>query len=426
MTQRPLPTPWNVYNLVRSPFFQQPLESGEQTPRPLSLFVGREAELRRLRGAIHGAGENATVQAIAGAPGVGKTTLVKELKALALDDGYLTTDSYVAVLPDDTTDGLFGRVLGALYDTVLANRPQAGDNPAMADAKVLVRATRLTSGGLTLTIPGIGGLGGSRGASVVTPKDIMIDGPRVMRDLTRMVQGSDARGVLLHLNNLENLSEADATRAAEVLRALRDVMLLHNGLHYLIVGTTDAVSLAVNTHAQVRSVVSTLVLAPLTLAEVHTLLRARYAHLRVDPNRPAAPPVDDAAVAALYEFFRGDLRGLLKALEDGVSVLIGLEDTPARPLTLDELRPVLHQRYAAELTALPEQTRVAQLTKWGTTAPTAVQTQKSLQKLWNLSQGPVSTAVGYLTRQGYVIALPRTGANPIQYVLSGVSRLIFG
>ncbi|HEX9483591.1 MAG TPA: ATP-binding protein [Gemmatimonadaceae bacterium] len=426
MVQRPIPTSWNVYNLLRSPFFQQPLESGEQTPRPLSLFVGREAELKRLRGTIHGAGENATVQAIAGAPGVGKTTLVKELKALALEDGYLTTDSYVAILPNDTPEGLFGRVLGALYDTILANRPQSGDNSAMADAKVLVRATRLTSGGITLTIPGIGGIGGTHGTSVVTPKDLLIDGPRVMRDLTRMVQTSDARGTLLHLNNLENLSESDAMRAAEILRALRDIMLLHNGLHYVLVGTADAVNMAVNTHAQVRSIVGTLVLAPFTIDEVHALLRARYDHLRVDPTRPAMSPVDANAAATLYDFFRGDLRGLLKALEDGVGVLIGLDHATAQPLTLDELRPVLQQGYASELAALPEQKRIAQLTKWGTTAPASVQTQKSLGTLWQLSQGAVSTAVSYLTRQGYVVALPRTGTNPIQYVLSGVSRLIFG
>ena len=426
MSQRPLPTPWNVYNLVQSPFFQQALESGEQTPRPLSLFVGRAIELTRLRDTIHGAGDNATVQAIAGAPGIGKTTLVQELKALALEDGYLTTDSYVAILPDDTPDGLFGRVLGALYDTVLANRPQSATNPALADAKLLVRATRLTSAGLTLPLPGIGGVGGSRGTSAVTPKDIMIDGPRVMRDVMQMVQGSDARGVLLHLSNLENLSESDVTRAAEVLRALRDIMLLHNGLHFLIVGTTDAVSLAVNTHAQVRSIVSTLLLSPLTIDEVHRLLRARYDHLRVNPTRPAVPPVDDAAVTTLYEFFGGDLRGLLKALEDGVIPLIGLQDATPRPLGIQELRPVLQQRYAAELAALPEQTRVTQLTAWGTTAPASFQTQKSLAKLWKLSQGPVSIALGYFVRQGYVIALPREGTRPIQYVLSGVSRLIFG
>lgn len=425
MSNRSLPTPWNVYNLTQSPFFQQPLESGEQTPRPLSLFVGRQGELRRLRGAIHGAGDNATVQAIAGAPGVGKTTLVKELKALALDDGYLTTDSYVAILPNDTPGELFGRVLGALYDTILANRPQSADNPAMADAKLFVRATRFTSGGVSLPIPGLGGIGASRGTSALLPKDIMIDGPRIMRDLARMIQHSDARGALLHLNNLENLSEADATRAAETLRALRDVMLLHNGLHYLIVGTTDAVNAAVNTHAQVRSIVSTLVLASLTIAEVHSLLRARYDHLRVDRKRRATSPVEDTAVAALYDFFGGDLRGLLKALEDGVGPLIGLEDG-AHSLTISELRPVLQQRYAGELATLPEQARVTQLTKWGTTAPSSEQTQKSLATLWKLSQGSVSTALAYLIRQGYVIALPRSGGDPIRYRLSGVARLIFG
>ena len=112
MTQRPLPTPWNICNLTRSPFFQQPLEAGEQTPRPLRLFIGRAAELHRLRGTIHGAGEDGTVQALAGAPGVGKTTLVKELKALALDDGYLTTDDYVAILPDDSPGDRSGACSG--------------------------------------------------------------------------------------------------------------------------------------------------------------------------------------------------------------------------------------------------------------------------------------------------------------------------
>jgi Cdc6-like AAA superfamily ATPase len=389
------------------------------------LFVARETELKKLQGTIHGAGDNATVQAVAGPPGVGKTTLVKELKGLVLDDGYLTTDSYVALLPHETPEGLFGRVLSALYETILANRPQSGDNPAMADARVLVRTTRLTSGGVTLTLPGIGGLGANRSTSVLTPKDIMLDGPRVMRDLMLMVQSSDARGVLIHLNNLENLSEPDGMRAAEVLRALRDIMLLHNGLHYLIVGTTDAVNVAINTHAQIRSIVSTLLLSPLTNAEVQDLLQARYDHLRIDRTKLAVPPVDIAAVAALYDFFRGDLRGLLKALEDGVVPLIGLDDTAAHSLTLEKLRPVLQQRYSTEIAAMSEPSRAAQLTRWGIEAPATAQSQKTLGQLWSLTQGRVSRTVGYLIRHGYVVALPRSGAAPIQYVLSGVSRLIF-
>src|SRR4030081_49540 len=107
-----LPTSWNLYNLVSSPYFQGTLEHGETSIRPLSLFVGRVEELRYLRGKIHGAGQGSSRQAIAGVPGVGKTTLVQELKATVLQDGYLATDELVPVLPGDSGHSLFGRVLG--------------------------------------------------------------------------------------------------------------------------------------------------------------------------------------------------------------------------------------------------------------------------------------------------------------------------
>src|SRR5690606_34643772 len=109
--------------------------------------------------------------------------------------------------------------------------------------------------------------------------DMLIDGPRVMRDLMALVHGSDARGVVLHLNNLENLTESDARHAAELLRSLRDLMLLHDGLHLILVGTTDAVQAIVQPHAQVRSIVDILAVGPLTVAEVRRLLAARAQHL---------------------------------------------------------------------------------------------------------------------------------------------------
>jgi AAA ATPase domain len=423
MALRPLPSPWNVYNLVGSPFFQETLESGDRTPRPLSLFVGRRSELKRLVGGIHGAGANSSRQAVAGAPGVGKTTLVKELKAVVLEEGYLTADEFVPILAGDTAESLFGRVLGALYDTIIANRPQSGAAPAMQAAQVLVRVARLGTGGLNLSAFGFGA-GASKGTTVVTPKDILIDGPRVMRDLMDLVQGADARGVLLHLDNLENLSESDAARAAEILRDLRDLMLLHSGLHYVIVGTVDAVSVAVNAHQQIRNIVGTLVLEPLGIADVHRMLEARYAHLRADPTKPVSRPVAATAVELLHEFFRGDLRGLLKALDDGITPLIGLAGTD-HAMSIADLRPVLQRRYAAELGALTEQARVQQLTRWGTETPGTAQTQKSLAALWKVSQPAVSAALVYLVRQGYVQVLPRAGSEATRYVLSGVSRLIF-
>jgi len=433
MNLQPLPTLWNLYNLESSPYFQDVLEGAESSPRPLSLFVGREAELAVLQNTIHGAGQHGSRQAVAGNPGVGKTTLVQELKLKLLAQGYLTSDSIVPILPGDTTEAIFGRVLGMLYDTILANRPHTVNHPAMQDAQVLVRATRLMSTGVNLSILGVGG-GVSRSNTPLNPGDFMIDGPRVMRDLMRLVQQSDARGVIIHVNNLETLAEADLVRAAEILRGLRDPMLMYDGLHFVFVGTTDAINAAINTHAQVRNIFSTIHLEPLALSEVFKLLNARYQHLRKDSNYPVTPPVDDDAVAALYTMYRGDLRGLFKALEDGVTPLLGLagtgekagDRTSVRPLTLDEVRPVLQKRYAAHLASLPEQTRIEQLTKWGQTQPESAQTQKSLMKLWKVSQGAVSNALKYLIQQGYVVALPREGAKPIHYVLSGTSRLIFG
>lgn len=427
-----LPTSWNLYNLTSSPYFQGTLESREQSLRPLALFVGRTAELSRLRAKVHGAGPGSSRQAVAGLPGVGKTTLVQELKASLLQDGYLTTDELVPVLAGDTADSLFGRVLAALYDTILVSRPQSHGSEAMQHAQLLVRTAKFGTGGASLSLLGIGG-GVSKGITAVTPKEILFDGPRVMRDLMTLVRGSDARGVVLHLNNLENLSEADAKGAADVLRSLRDIMLMHDGLHYVLVGTTDAVNTVVNQHAQVRSVFDTLMVEPMLVADVHRMLAERYNYLRADAARPVVQPVADDAVVELYTLFRGDLRGLLKALDDGVGQLIGLAGvevrgtkSSVRPLTLDELRPVLQHRYAAQLATLAERVRVEQLTAWGRDVPASTQTQKSLGQLWKISQGSVSTALTQLIALGYVVSLPKSGAQPTQYALSGIGRLIFG
>jgi hypothetical protein len=349
---------------------------------------------------------------------------------MALADGYLTSDAHVPIFGGDTSESIFGRVLGALYDILIANRPMAVENPALRDAQVLVRATRVPTGGANVSVLGVG-MGMTQGTTVLTPRDLMIDGPRVVRDLSRFVQSSDARGVLLHLNNLENLTEAGVENAADLLRDLRDPLLMQNGLHFIFVGMPEAIDTLVNTHQQVRHTVSTLRLAPLPVAEVHAMLNARYAHLRLDPKRPVATPVEPEAVALLYELFRGDLRGLLKALEAGIEPLLGLpsehDSTAGRPVTAEELRSTLRARYLADLAAQLEPTRIEQLTVWGQKDSTSTQTQKTLKALWKLnSQGGVSYAIGALVRQGYAFALPRVGTEPIQYVLSGTSRLIFG
>ena len=75
--------PWQDYNLRGSPYFQDSLSRNARNT-PLSLFVGRQRELQKLLIRIEGS-LTGSRQAVAGRPGIGKTTLVEAVKAVARD-----------------------------------------------------------------------------------------------------------------------------------------------------------------------------------------------------------------------------------------------------------------------------------------------------------------------------------------------------
>lgn len=429
MTPPALPTPWHLYNLSGSPFFQGVLEDHDHPQRPLSLFVGRKLELQRVRHAILGAGGMSSRHAIAGAPGVGKTTLVQELKASLREEGYFTSAGHVQVLPGDTPVTLFMRILAALHEILLLARPHLVDNAAMQEAQALVRVTRASSLSISMTLAGVG-VGGGKSTSMQLPADVMADGLRVLRTLLAILVDTEARGVLLHLNNLENLSDTEAAAAADVLRSLRDLVFMQDMVHTLVVGTVEAVQSAVNRHAQMRSVFSTIAVEPLPIADVHQMLAARYEALRYDQKRPALPPIDATVVDTLYDYFRGDLRGFLKALDEGVADAIGL--APSRdarsdawpPLRLDDVHPFLSGR-ARDQMELDLPTRLEQLDAWGSAASRKEMTQAELGVLWGLSQSAVSAALDQMQKAGYVVSATSQGRTR-RYALSGTSRLVDG
>jgi hypothetical protein len=417
-----LPNLWGLYNLRSSPFFQATLRADSQTT-PLHLFVGRQQERQLLLTTI--GSSTSSRQAVAGRPGIGKTTLVQTVKADAQTEGYWSSDEIIPINAEGASEHLLGQLLSGVYDAVLANRPTAA-GPEVEAGQQLVRSIRLRGGGFTVSAFGFGA-GGSQSESVATPPGaLLLDGPRVLRDLLRYAIGQGARGIVLHLNNLENLSEADASRAADLLRGIRDQALLHDGLHLIVVGTTDAVRTVVQTHTQIRSVFSNpLVLEPLGLADVEQLLANRYEALQLDQSRPWHSPVETAVVERLYELFRGDLRGMLKALEDGITALLGLTSAGAEvaPVGLEDLLLTLLQRNQAELQEQLGDTAWERLLAWAQVDAAAVQTQAQLVELWQVRQPTVSQTLQQLVEAGAVEALPRRGREAIHYLMTGPARL---
>jgi hypothetical protein len=405
-----LPNLWGLYNLRSSPFFQATLRADSQTT-PLHLFVGRQRERQLLLTTI--GSSTSSRQAVAGRPGIGKTTLVQTVKADAQAEGYWSSDEIIPINAEGASEHLLGQLLSGVYDAVLANCPTAA-GPEVDAAQQLVRSIRLRGGGFTLSAFGFGA-GGSQSESLATPPGaLLLDGPRVMRDLLRYAIGQGARGIVLHLNNLENLSEADASQAADLLRGIRDQALLHDGLHLIVVG--------------IRSVFSNpLVLEPLGLGDVEQLLANRYAALQLDQSRPWHSPVETAVVQRLYELFRGDLRGMLKALEDGITALLGLTSAGAEvaPVGLEDLLLTLLQRNQAELQEQLGDTAWERLLAWAQVDAAAVQTQAQLVELWQVKQPSVSQTLQQLIEAGAVEALPRRGREAIQYLMTGTARLAF-
>ena len=419
-----LPNHWNLFNLQESPYFQDTL--GEAGARyPLSLFVGRDAETKRLLAGIGGAASSR--QAIGGDPGIGKTTLAQLVKATAVENGYWATNELLPFYPDDTTQRVMGGVLGGLYDAVLTARPHAAEHAAMQGAQQYVRAFRLTGGGANLSLFGVGA-GSSRSSAAVTPAGgLLLDGPRLVRELLDLALDANGKGIVLHLNNLENLSERDVANAADILRSLRDTVLLQPGLHTLLVGTTEAVTAATSSHPQLRSVFTMSILEALPLADVQDLLAARYRHLRLHQSKRATPPIAPDAVADLYPLFRGDLRGLFKALEEGVNLLVGISETkPGMSLTMRDVGPGLQRRYQTLLAASLSTTRHEQLATWATKLGLdSTPTQDELKRAWKVSQPGVSQTLKDLAEAGTVVVLPKQQPGPTRYALSGASRLAF-
>jgi hypothetical protein len=182
----------------------------------------------------------------------------------------------------------------------------------------------------------------------------------------------------------------------------------------------------VQSHTQIRSVFSNpLVLEPLELGDVEQLLANRYGALQLDEARPWRYPVEGAVVQRLYELFRGDLRGMLKALEDGITGLLGLTSAGAdvAPVGLEDLLLTLRQRNQAELQEQLGDTAWERLLAWARVDSASIQTQAELVELWQVRQPTVSQTLQQLIEAGAVEALPRRGREAIQYLMTGTARL---
>ncbi len=429
---------WKLFNLSESPFFQEPLQA--DTRYPMSLFVGRTDDTDRLLGKIERS-PGSSRQTVRGAVGVGKSTLAQHVKAETAAAGILSTPAAVSISSAITVDQFCALVLRSVLDALLggtadqaALRRKIENAPAVHQASQMVRVYQATTGtSASVSVAGFGGSAG-RATTLVTPStaapSLLIQG--LLRQLIRLAQEAlGSKAILVHLNNLENLTESNAERAAQLVRDVRDICFMVEGYHWLVVGTDEAVRTVIDAQPQLATVFSTPpALAPLTRPQFLELLRRRYAALRIEESRPSRPPVAPEAASTLYEIFDGDLRGSLAALDEATGELLGFGAGGSdAPLTLSDMMPFLIRAYAGRAEERLGKASVALLHKLARRHADKPFTLRAVRDevMKGRNNAAARRLIEELMRFGYVTEHPerlQSGGRPAgQYVIAGAAKL---
>ncbi len=402
---------WEPFGLRRDPFFQEELQTDPGADYPVGeLFVGRTDELSRIGRQLGSADPSRLI--IQGGPGVGKTSFVNRLKIGLAEGGFVVHEQPVRITSRTDPDGFLADVL-----RVLVRMHTAGGGKRDAfwkRASFLVEGATVTSGGLSV---------GPAGVSVQHQRHAAETGriPLLETVLEGLARTREAFGspVVVHVNNLENLSLEDATRAAVLMQNVRDVFA-QPGAHWLMVGASGIEGMVFGSSAQVSGFFPHAVtLDPLTPDEVGELLALRYDHLK---RRSVAlvPPVEPPTAASLYGRYRGDLRNFLRLLSEASHLLLGVDGVT--PLGEDQIVATMAGAYREQVVAdLGEQDydylrrlaeagtedgfRVAEVTDW-----------------LSMSQAGASGIVARLVAAGLLSESRREGKS-VYYRLTGVASV---
>ena len=347
--------PWAPYGLSEDPYFQQALEPfGERWP--MSLFVGRNPEVQLLGNQIVGSSSSRAI--VQGAAGVGKTSFVNRLKVVLAEHNVLTHQAPVRVERAMTPRRFVAAVLKVLNQmraamaTTTDNAVVGAAKSRLAHAPTLSKEARFwqkigrivdgedsIAGGVNVL-----GVGAQHERIRIPPEVSEMPLDEELRQAIEYLSSRGRRRVLIHVNNLENLSPADVGAAAVLMRDVRDCLLTDHS-HWLFVGTTGIADEVFGQSAQVRGIIPhTITLDALSRNDVELLLNRRYEHLQ--RGRKLVPPVSADAAAELYARYDGQLRDFLRLLSGGVQRQAGL--APGVPLSAEQIVNLMAPRYFAE------------------------------------------------------------------------------
>ena len=299
-------------------------------------FVGREEETRRLRSIIYG--NNSSRILVSGDVGVGKTTFVNYMRALASQDNFFTTLKEIAVQPEWSGADFILNTLSALYYTIKLRNdidPSLIDKDLFRKLELLVDIVENKDKNFSLNLGVLGG-GYGKTTSMNLPSTNIHSLQIFFEQIVREIKKNSYKGIILHYNNLEIL---EANELYTLFQSIRD-FIQSKDVHFIFIGDL-AVPRIISQIRRVNSIMSDtpIIMGNLTIKEIKQLLDTRI-KLLSSPYLALIKPYEEEVVSRLYELYDGNLRYILNSLSVVFQELI--KDNPI-VITNKELRRVLSE-----------------------------------------------------------------------------------
>ena len=327
---------WELYGLKTNPFFSDPLLifGGDIDLRV--GFVGREEERKRLKNIIYSNKSSRIL--VSGDVGVGKTTFVNYVRALASQDKFFTTLKEIAVQPEWNGVDFILNTLSAIYYTIkLRNDITTSiiDKDLFRKLELLVDIVESRDKNFSFNL-GMVGVGGGVNTNINMPATNIHALQLFFEDIVKEIKKSSFKGIILHYNNLEVF---EVNRLYTLFQSIRDFIQTKE-VHFIFIGDL-AVPQVISQIKRVNSVMSDtpIILGNLSIKEIKQLLDTRI-QLLASPYLTPIKPYEDEVISRLYELYEGNIRFILHSLSITFQEIV--KDTPI-VISNNELTKVLSE-----------------------------------------------------------------------------------
>jgi len=340
------PSIWSIYGLKKNPFTTDPILVNEGF-LPLEAFVGREDEIKRLNTILRMGDGTRTI--VTGDTGVGKTTLVNFIRGNAIKTKrFFTHLKEIEVGENWSPNDFIAHTLSNIYNTI--NRVGLKEFPESLRKRLsyLFDIIELSSSSFSVSVLG-NGVGYNNSRQSNQPKITTELLKSLFKATIEEIIKLGFEQVILHYNNLENISKEKLVR---LFIGLRD-FLQNDKVHFIFVGGEPFPS-AIYEEDKVRSifVYGNIELPVFKYEEIIEILEKRMKYLSFE-NMRIFKPYENETIKELNKIHEGNIRDILNSLS--VAMIELISQSPNEPVILTKnkvrgiLKDVLKKRYLSRM-----------------------------------------------------------------------------